>query len=149
MTSRSDAETLDATDPLRHFRDEFLITDPDVVYLDGNSLGMPPRATAARLAELVTGEWGTGLIGSWSTWLDMPQRVGDRLAPLIGARPGEVVVHDSTTVNLYQLVHAGLALRPDRSVIAVGEGEFPTDRYVVDGWRRLVGRCREPRSQAP
>ena len=94
---------------------------------------MPPRRTAERLASLVTGEWGTGLIGSWATWLDMPQRVGDRLAPLIGARPGEVVVHDSTTVNLYQLVHAGLALRPDRSVIAIGEGEFPTDRYVVDG----------------
>jgi kynureninase len=133
VTSRSDAATLDAADPLRRFRDEFLTPDPDVVYLDGNSLGMPPRRTAERLASLVTGEWGTGLIGSWATWLDMPQRVGDRLAPLIGARPGEVVVHDSTTVNLYQLVHAGLALRPDRSVIAVGEGEFPTDRYVVDG----------------
>jgi kynureninase len=133
VASRSDAEGLDAGDPLRAFRDEFLIPDPEVVYLDGNSLGMPPRRTAQRLAELVTGEWGTGLIGSWATWLDMPQRVGDRLAPLIGARPGEVVVHDSTTVNLYQLVHAALALRPDRRVIAVGEGEFPTDRYVVDG----------------
>ncbi|MFT3853300.1 MAG: hypothetical protein QM733_11255 [Ilumatobacteraceae bacterium] len=140
MPSRMDAETLDATDPLRAFRDEFLIPDPDVIYLDGNSLGMPPRATAARLASLVTGEWGAGLIGSWDTWLDMPQRVGDRLAPLIGARPGEVAVHDSTTVNLYQLVHAALALRPDRSVIAVGEGEFPTDRYVVDGVAAAAGR---------
>jgi len=140
VPSRIDAETLDAADPLRRFRDEFLVIDPDVVYLDGNSLGMPPRRTAARLASLMTGEWGTGLIGSWATWLDMPQRVGDRLAPLIGARPGEVVVHDSTTVNLYQLVHAGLALRPDRSVIAVGEGEFPTDRYVVDGIASATGR---------
>ena len=66
-------------------------------------------------------------------WLDLPQRVGDRLAPVIGARPGEVVVHDSTTVNLYQLVHAALALRPDRRVIAVDPGDFPTDRYVVAG----------------
>lgn len=140
MPSRIDAETLDASDPLRSFRDEFLIPDPDVVYLDGNSLGMPPRRTAERLAELITGQWGTGLIGSWATWLDMPQRVGDRLAPLIGARAGEVVVHDSTTVNLYQLVHAALALRPDRSVIAVGEGEFPTDRYVVDGIAASAGR---------
>ena len=141
MPSRTDAETLDASDPLRSFRDEFLLTDPEIVYLDGNSLGMPPRAAAARLAELVTGEWGTGLIGSWATWVDMPQRVGDRLAPLIGARPGEVVVHDSTTVNLYQLVHAALALRPERAVIAVGAGEFPTDRYVVDGVAAATGRA--------
>ncbi|MEO6651370.1 MAG: aminotransferase class V-fold PLP-dependent enzyme, partial [Ilumatobacteraceae bacterium] len=76
--------------------------------------------------------WATGLISSWEHWIDMPQRVGATLAPLIGARPGEVVVHDSTTVNLYQLVRAALRLRADRSVIAIDAGDFPTDRYVVD-----------------
>ncbi|MCU1504989.1 MAG: putative kynureninase [Ilumatobacteraceae bacterium] len=140
MTSRIDAIALDRADPLASFRDEFLVTDPAVIYLDGNSLGMTPARTVTRIHEVVTGEWASGLIGSWDRWLDMPQRVGDRLAPLIGAAPGEVVVHDSTTVNLYQLVHAALALRTDRTVIAIDAGEFPTDRYVVQGIADATGR---------
>jgi kynureninase len=77
-------------------------------------------------------DWAGGLIRSWDHWVDLPRMVGDRLAPLIGARPGEVAVHDSTTVNLYQLIRAALRLRPGRSIIAIDPGDFPTDRYVVD-----------------
>jgi kynureninase len=126
------AAELDADDPLAPWRDEFHIVDPELAYLDGNSLGMPPTRTLERIDAVMRGEWATGLIGSWQRWLDLPQRVGDQLAPLLGARPGEVVVHDSTTVNLYQIIRAALRLRPDRSVIAIDDGDFPTDRYVVD-----------------
>jgi kynureninase len=133
MPTRDDAVALDHADPLSVWRDEFVIADDTLVYLDGNSLGMTPRRTIARLERVIRDEWASGLMGSWSQWLDLPQRVGDRLAPLIGAEPGEVAVHDSTTVNLYQLVDAACALRPDRGVIAISATEFPTDRYVVAG----------------
>ena len=106
--------------------------DPELAYLDGNSLGMPPRRTVERIGEVVRHEWAGGLIRSWQHWVDLPQRVGAQLAPLIGAQPGEVAVHDSTTVNLYQLIRATLRLRSDRSVIAIAPTDFPTDRYVVD-----------------
>ena len=111
------------------------------MYLDGNSLGMAPRATLDRIAGVAAEEWAHGLIRSWQQgqWLDLPTRVGDRLAPVIGAPAGSVVVHDSTTVGLYQLVHAALAWRPDRTVIAVEPTEFPTDRYVVAGIARSTG----------
>ena len=138
MLTRDDALELDAADLLAGWRDEFVIPDNSLVYLDGNSLGMMPRRTLARLESVMRDEWAGGLIRSWEHWVDMPQRVGDRLAPLIGALPGEVAVHDSTTVNLYQLVDAACALHPDRGVIAISPSEFPTDRYVVDG----VGRAR-------
>jgi kynureninase len=129
---RQRAAELDRDDPLAGWRDQFHIPNPTLAYLDGNSLGMPPRRTLERVDAVMRGDWATGLIRSWGHWVDLPQRVGDRLAPLIGAGPGEVVVHDSTTVNLYQLVRAALRLRPDRSVICVDAGDFPTDRYVVD-----------------
>jgi kynureninase len=127
------AAALDAADPLAGWRDEFFVSDSELAYLDGNSLGMPPRRTIERVDALLRGAWGTGLIRSWKEWIDLPQRTGDLLAPLIGAGPGEVVVHDSVTVNLYQLVRAAARLRPDRKVIAIDPGDFPTDRYVVDG----------------
>jgi kynureninase len=133
MLTRDDALALDADDPLASWRDEFVVPDSSVVYLDGNSLGMMPRRTMKRLFSVINDEWAKGLIGSWDQWIDLPQRVGDRLAPLIGAAPGEVAVHDSTTVNLYQLIDAACALRPDRRVIAISPDDFPTDRYVVDG----------------
>jgi kynureninase len=139
VITRADAMALDRADPLAARRDEFHIPDPDVVYLDGNSLGMTPKRTVERLHAVATEEWAGGLIGSWERWLGMPQRVGDQLAPLIGAGAGEVVVHDSTTINLYQLVHAALALRPGRTVIVVDPGEFPTDRYVVHGVAEATG----------
>jgi kynureninase len=136
---RARALALDAADPLARWREEFEIPDPALVYLDGNSLGRPPKRTAERLERVIREEWGAGLIRSWDHWLDLPQRVGDRLAPLLGAGPGEVIVHDSTSVNLYQLVHAALALRPERRVLAVAAGDFPSDRYVVDGIAAATG----------
>ncbi len=126
------AAELDAVDPLAGWREEFEIPDPGLAYLDGNSLGMPPKRTIHRLDSVLHDEWAGGLIQSWEHWLDLPQRVGATLAPLIGAAAGEVVVHDSTTVNLYQLIRAALRMRSERSVIAVSPDDFPTDRYVVD-----------------
>jgi kynureninase len=123
---------LDRHDLLAPWRDEFHVADEELAYLDGNSLGMPPKRTLERVDRVMRDEWGRGLIRSWDHWLDLPQRVGDQLAPVIGARTREVAVHDSTTVNLYQLIRAAIRLRPDRSVIAIDPGDFPTDRYVVD-----------------
>ena len=139
MLTRDDAMAFDEVDLLRRWRDEFRIPDRFLVYLDGNSLGMMPRRTMSRINSVMNDEWTTGLIGSWDHWIDLPQRVGDRLAPLIGAAPGEVVVHDSTTVNIYQLVEAACALRPDRRVIAISSADFPTDRYVVAGIAKARG----------
>ena len=139
MIDRGAAVALDAIDPLARFRDRFHIPDPNVIYLDGNSLGMPPKRTLELLTEVYEKDWANGLTRSWDHWLDMPQRVGDVLAPLIGAAPGEVVLHDSTTLNVYQAVHAAIALRPDRRVIAIGADDFPTDRYVVDGIAAATG----------
>jgi kynureninase len=138
--TRARAQLLDATDPLAAWRDEFVFSDPHVIYLDGNSLGRPPRRTLTRVAEVMSTEWATDLIRSWDHWVDLPARVGDRLAPMIGADDGEVLVHDSTTTNLYQVLHGALALRPDRRVIAVDPGDFPSDRYVVDGAAAQTGR---------
>lgn len=138
---RDEAEALDADDPLAKWRAEF-ITPDRLVYLDGNSLGMAPRAAIERLHAVAGEEWADGLIRSWDHWVDLPSRVGDRLAPIIGASAGSVVVHDSTTVNLFQLVHAALALarrREGAPVIAVSSADFPTDRYVVDGVARAMG----------
>ncbi len=143
MITRDDALALDAADPLAPFRDRFHIPDPTVIYLDGNSLGMPPKRTLERLTEVYNDDWATGLIRSWDHWLDMPQRVGDVLAPLIGAGPGEVVLHDNTTLNVYQAVHAAIGLSvtrgQHRTVIAISEDDFPTDRYVVDGIAEALG----------
>ncbi len=135
--TRDDALALDAADPLARFRAEF-VTPDGLIYLDGNSLGMAPRRTRARL-DAAFAEWSSDLIGGWDRWLGLPRQVGDRLCPLLGARPGEVIVHDSTTVSLYQLVRAALALRPERHAIAVDPADFPTDRYVVEGVARDRG----------
>ncbi|MDO8363324.1 MAG: aminotransferase class V-fold PLP-dependent enzyme [Actinomycetota bacterium] len=153
VISRDDALALDAADPIAHFRDRFHIPDPAVVYLDGNSLGMPPKRTLERLTEVYQHDWATGLIRSWEHWVDLPQRVGDQLAPLIGASPGEVVLHDNTTLCVYQAVHAALGLNDanananatgtgngSRPVIAISADDFPTDRYVVDGIAAATGR---------
>lgn len=139
MITRDDALALDAADPLASFRDRFHIPNQDVIYLDGNSLGMPPKRTLERLTEVYEQDWATGLIRSWEHWVDYPQRVGDVLAPLIGVGPGEVVLHDNTTLNVYQLVHGAIGLRPERTVIAISEDDFPTDRYVVDGIAAATG----------
>jgi kynureninase len=131
---RSHAEGLDAADPLAGFRDRLVRDDPGLIYLDGNSLGPLPRATQARIAEVVGQEWGAGLVRSWNRWIELPLQVGDQLgAHLIGAGPGQVAVCDSTTVNLYKLAWAALDARPGRSVIVTDDDNFPTDRYVLEG----------------
>ncbi|HEY3485268.1 MAG TPA: aminotransferase class V-fold PLP-dependent enzyme [Ilumatobacteraceae bacterium] len=139
MSRHDEALALDADDPLGGWRDEFLIPDHALAYLDGNSLGVPPARTLERVRDLVEREWAGGLIGSWNDWLDLPTVVGDELAPLLGADTGEVVVHDSVTINLHQLVHAALRMQPDRRVLAIDTGEFPTDRYVVDAVAEQTG----------
>lgn len=137
---RRQAVELDAVDPLAGWRDEFVIDDPDLAYLDGNSLGMTPRRTVHRIHEVMAREWAEGLITSWEHWLDLPLQVGDELATVIGASHGEVVVHDSTSVNLYQLVRAAVDLAPDRHLIGVDSDEFPSDRYIVEGIAEQTGR---------
>ena len=147
MFDRRDAEQLDADDPLGRWRDEFVIPDPDLVYLDGNSLGRTPRRTVTALRRVVEEQWAGDLISSWwdHGWLDLTLAVGDELAPLIGARPGEVAVHESTTVGLFQLINVALDLNggevggPRRPVIAVDDRDFPTDRYAAESVARLRG----------
>ncbi len=137
-TDRSRACDLDAADPLAGFRDRFAPLEPGLIYLDGNSLGMLPAATARRLTEVISQEWGTGLIRSWAHWIDLPGQAGDLLGEhLLGAAPGQVVVGDSTTVNLYKLACAALDARPGRPVLVTDDDNFPTDRYVLDG---IAGR---------
>lgn len=133
MTSRAHAVELDDQDPLGSVRNEFLIPDDSLIYLDGNSLGRTPKSTITRVHQVIESEWAGDLIRSWDHWLDLPRQVGNRMSAIIGSKPGEVAVHDNTTLNLYQAVHIALGLRPDRRVIAVGDHEFPTDRYVVAG----------------
>jgi kynureninase len=133
MTSL-DPGPLDAADPLASFRDRFVRADPSLVYLDGNSLGRLPQAAAERIRAVVDDEWGRELIRGWDHWLDEPLRVGDLLATeILGARPGEVIVSDSTTVNFYKLAFAALAARPGRPVVITDRANFPTDRYVLEG----------------
>jgi kynureninase len=139
VITRDDALVLDRADPLASYRDHFVIPDDSVVYLDGNSLGRTPHATVERVTRVMEHEWAGDLIQSWDHWVHLPVQIGDRLAPLIGAQAGEVAVHDSTTVNLYQAVQAAIALQPDRRVIAVDAHDFPTDRYVVDGIAARTG----------
>ncbi len=128
------AAELDAHNPLAQFHDRFVVAEPELCYLDGNSLGRLPRATAQRLATVVGEEWGRGLIRSWDDWIDRAAEVGDRLGvACLGAAPGagETVIADSTTINLHKAVRAAVAARPRSAAIAVDPHEFPTDRYVV------------------
>src|SRR5262245_58688540 len=130
---------LDEADPLRSFRDRFHLP-PGVVYLDGNSLGALPRDTPARVARLVEQEWGEGLIRSWNSadWINAPTRIGDKIARLIGAAPGEVLVADSTSVNLFKLLAGAVAARPGRRTILSVADNFPTDLYMAEGLARLL-----------
>jgi kynureninase len=134
------AQRLDAGDELAHFRESFLVHDPDLVYLDGNSLGRLPLSTLDRMRAVVESEWGCDLIRGWNAgWYEAPQRVGDKIARLIGADPNQVVVSDSTSVNLFKLVMAALALRPERDCIVSDVLNFPSDLYVLQGCIHLFG----------
>jgi len=140
VLSRADLAALDQADPLAGWRARFALPD-GVVYLDGNSLGALPKATAATIEDLVRRQWGEDLITSWTRhgWVDLPRRVGAKIARLIGAGPGEVLVADSISVNLVKLIAAALQLRPGRTVVLSERRNFPTDLYVVQGLRDLLG----------
>jgi kynureninase len=136
VSTRKAAAELDARDPLREFRDRFVI-DPDVVYLDGNSLGCLPTTTVEHLSATVA-RWGARGVRGWDEgWLELPLEVGDRLgAAVLGAAPGQTVIGDSTTVCFYKLASAALDARPGRTQIVTDTGNFPTDRYVLEGLAR-------------
>ncbi|NEM08145.1 kynureninase [Geodermatophilus normandii] len=132
--TRAAAEALDDADLLAGFRDRFAGTDDGLLYLDGNSLGRMPRDTPAALARVAEQEWGRGLVGSWASWIDVGTRVGDVIGTgVLGARPGEVLLANTTTVDLYELVVAAADARPGRDVLVCCADDFPTDRYVVAG----------------
>jgi kynureninase len=140
-TDPAKAAALDAADPLAAFADRFAVDDPGLIYLDGNSLGRLPRASADRLRRVVDEEWGGDLVRAWEHWVDLPTQVGDAIADaVLGARPAEVVVSDSTTVNFYKLAEAALRARPGRSAIVTDRDNFPTDRYVLEGLAGAHGR---------
>lgn len=131
---------LDAADPLAACRARFILPD-GVIYLDGNSLGALPRTTPGRLERVVRQEWGEGLIRSWNGagWIDLPQRVGDKIGRLVGAAPGQVVVADSTSVNLFKALAGAVRLRPGRPVVLSERGNFPTDLYIAQGLGEMLG----------
>lgn len=134
------ARELDARDPLAHFRDEFVCDDSNLIYLDGNSLGRLPRRTAERMRAVVDQEWGRRLIRGWGEgWFAAPQRIGGKIARLIGAQADEVLVADSTSVNLFKLVLAALEARPGRVKIVTDDLNFPSDLYVLEGAVKLAG----------
>ncbi|MEA2546548.1 MAG: kynureninase [Chloroflexota bacterium] len=133
----ADPAALDAADPLAAFRRRFVIPDPDLIYLDGNSLGRPPLAALERLARVASEEWAGQLIRGWDHWLDEPLRVGNILGTeLLGAHADEVAMCDSTTIDFYRLASAALDARPGRRMIVTDRANFPTDRYVLEGLAR-------------
>jgi len=141
---RDEALALDTGDPLAPLRAQFHIP-AGLIYLDGNSLGVLPRATAARLQQVVQQEWGQKLIASWNGagWINLPQRVGDKIARLVGAQPGELVVADSTSVNLFKVLSAALLMAredtPQRRVVLSERSNFPTDLYIAQALARQQG----------
>lgn len=148
--TRDDLLAMDRDDTLASFRDRFDLP-AGVIYLDGNSLGALPRAAAGRVAEVVTREWGQGLIRSWNdaSWMDLPGRIADKIGQLIGAAPGGMAVGDSTSVNLFKLLSAALDIRPERRVILSERGNFPTDLYIAQGLAALLARGHELRLVEP
>lgn len=133
------ALTLDRQDPLAGFRERFVVSDPNLIYLDGNSLGRMPREAAA-VIERVGREWGERLVRGWGEgWYELPRRLGAKLGGLIGAKENEVLIADSTSVDLYKLVMAGLALRPGRTKIVTETANFPSDLYLLQGIAGLTG----------
>ncbi len=135
------AVELDSRDPLAHYRDRFIGSESDLVYLDGNSLGRPLRATGERLKTFVEDEWATRLIRGWDErWMDLGAAVGDDIGSIcLGAAPGQTIVGDSTTVLLYKAMRAAVALRPGRTEIVLDRDNFPTDRYLAEGVARECG----------
>jgi kynureninase len=133
ILDRAHAEGLDAADPLGGYRARFALDDPSLIYLNGNSLGALPLVTMRRLESMIRTEWGAALARSWDHWVDLPGDAGDLVGRLTGAAPGQVVIADNTTVNLYKLACAALDARPGRQVIVTDADNFPSDRYVLEG----------------
>ena len=144
MTTRQDCLANDATDTLAPLRSQFELP-PGVIYLDGNSLGVLPKTASARVMQVLHDEWGRDLIRSWNTagWMDLPQRIGDKIASLVGAGPGELVVADSTSVNLYKVLSTAIAFAradaPQRKRIVSERSNFPTDLYIAESLAREHG----------
>jgi kynureninase len=139
-----DCQAMDSADPLARCRDAFALPE-GVVYLDGNSLGALPKDAERRVRDVMTRQWGQDLIKSWNLhdWIGAPARVGAKIARLIGAKPSEVVVADSTSLNVFKALHAALRLRPERRIILSDDGNFPTDLYMAQGLVKLLGSSHE------
>ena len=140
VTDREYALELDKNDPLAHFKSQFVISDPEMCYLDGNSLGRLPKATITAINDFMTKEWGPEVVTGWSHWVDEAQPTGDLLgAAALGAAAGQVLVCDTTSVNFYQLCLAAIHARPGRKTIITDAANFPTDRYILDGIAKQFG----------
>lgn len=139
VTDRAYALELDKNDPLADYRSKFVITDPNLCYLDGNSLGRLPHATVKAVSDFLSQEWGNEVVTGWSHWIDDAQVAGDLLGrAALGAGPGQVLVCDTTSVNFYQLCLAAIKARPGRKTIITDAANFPTDRYILDGIAKLL-----------
>jgi kynureninase len=140
VTDREYALELDRKDPLANYRSKFVITDPNLCYLDGNSLGRLPHATVKSVGDFLSQEWGNEVVTGWAHWIDEAQVAGDLLGrAVLGAGPGQVLVCDTTSVNFYQLCVAAIKARPGRKTIITDAANFPTDRYILDGIAKQFG----------
>ena len=139
-TTMHGAEQLDANDRIAKYRDRFLIDDPDLIYLDGNSLGRLPKSTAALLQETIQDEWGKRLIRSWNEgWIGLPETLGGKIAKLVGAQPDEIIVSGATSINLFKLAAAALRSRPGKKRVVSDEFNFPSDLYILQGLIDFLG----------
>ena len=139
-TNRSTALALDAADPLAKYKQAFQITDPDLCYLDGNSLGRMPIASVKAVNDFLTQEWGKELVDGWAHWIDEAQVAGNLLGrATLGAAEGQTLVQDTTSVNFYQLCHAAIKARPGRKTVIIDSSNFPTDRYILSGIADSLG----------
>ena len=140
ITDREYALELDRNDPLAHFRSRFVITDPDICYLDGNSLGRLPHSTVIAINDYMTKEWGREVVTGWSHWVDEAQPIGDLIGrSALGASSGQMLACDTTSVNFYQLALAAINARPGRRTIITDAANFPTDRYILEGIAQQLG----------
>lgn len=143
MIAQAEIDALDRSDPLATKRAEFALPE-DTIYLDGNSLGCMPIAARERAREVTENQWGRDLIRSWNDhgWIDLPVQIGEKIAPLIGAAPGQTICCDSTSINLFKLLSVALRMRSERTVILSTQDNFPSDLYMVEGLRDLLGEHR-------
>jgi kynureninase len=140
MITLDHMRSMDASDSLAKYRNEFVIDDPNTCYLDGNSLGRLPKSTVTAINRVVTEEWGGELVAGWEKWIDLSTQVGDRLGEIaLGAAAGQVLVTDTTSVNLYRLAYAALRDKPGRKTIIIDEANFPTDRYILQEIAQELG----------